>query len=488
MNVTLYTFSKKHNSTAVPSAAGTSVDVVLKDEAGVLDPVIELHDSASPASYNYMYIPTFGRYYWLREWNYYRGIWIGSFYVDPLASWRTQIGAQSLYVFRSAYEFNGRIIDNLYPITADPEFKVTEIPGFWTSTQASSSAGHGTGLYVLGIIGDGNIDYYGFQKPDLDSFLTALFDDSYYQTLVGAGAVLSPEIKAEVNPLQYVASVRYYPSGFSAAANHWGELRFSSGGSPTAIKVGKGTVTLTGVTVYYFTSVNSIVGAYPYQITIGASSFDHPQQSRGKFLRGAPFTSWELYMPPYGLIELDANELIDTMYLGLRIIADIRTGSSVLEVAAIEADNTTHLLAKVGGMIGIDCPLTNVMQTGINYISVGRSALGAAFNAMAGNVPGVIGSLHDALGSATQGRIPHLSTVGSQGSGAETGGTPRLVTTYYKVTDDDVAGRGRPLCGKRTISAIPGYITADPDELNIAATAREQEEIRGYISGGFFYE
>lgn len=487
MNVTLYTFSKKHNSTAVPTG-GTSVDVVLKDEAGVLDPIIELHTAASPSAYNYLYIPTFGRYYWLREWTYNRGIWTGSFYVDPLASWRTQIGAQQLYVFRSAYESDGRVIDSLYPVKADPEFKVTPIPGFWTSTGASAGGAWGSGLYVIGLIGDGEINYYGFQKPDLDKFLERLFSDDYFQSIVGAGVTISPEIKAEVNPLQYVASVRYYPAAFAAGENSWGLLNYSAGGNPTTLSAGKGKVPLNGeATVRYFLTRSSIVGTYYTNFTISDSSYDHPQQSRGKYMRGAPYTKWEVFMPPFGIIELDSGDLIDAEMLNIAMIVDIRTGSAQLDITAV-VDNTGHLIARAGGNVGIDCPLTHVMQTGINYANVGQNALGAAFSAMTGNVAGTVNYLRNAIGNGIEGKKPHLSTVGSQGSGAETGGHPMIITTYYKAVDDDVAGRGRPLCSKRLISSIPGYITADPDELSIAATARELEEIRGFISGGFFYE
>jgi hypothetical protein len=93
-----------------------------------------------------------------------------------------------------------------------------------------------------------------------------------------------------------------------------------------------------------------------------------------------------------------------------------------------------------------------------------------------------------AVGAFVEGKVPHLSATGSVGSCSGMCGSPKLIVTFQNAANDDVAGRGRPLCAKRTLSAIPGYIMADPDELSIAATARELEEIRGFISGGFFYE
>ena len=40
---------------------------------------------------------------------------------------------------------------------------------------------------------------------------------------------------------------------------------------------------------------------------------------------------------------------------------------------------------------------------------------------------------------------------------------------------------------KRTLSAIPGYIQADPDEVAISCTEDELNEIRAAIREGFYY-
>ena len=495
MNVTLYTFSKKHNSTAVPSAAGTSVDVVLKDEAGVLDPVIELHDSASPASYNYMYIPTFGRYYWLREWNYYRGIWIGSFYVDPLASWRTQIGAQQLYVFRSAYEYDGRVVDTLYPTIADPQYTIIDVPAVWTTTQASAAAAIHTGRYIVGVISDRSslTTYYAFTESDMEAFMSGLFNDHYYETVLGT-TTITPELKAQVNPVEYIVSCRYWPAGFLAGSSS-SVVQFQGVYGGSNIYVGKGYVPIDGSIPGAGTALTGSVLLFGggkqltyYTQPIDISGVTHPQQSgRGIYLRGAPYTTWELFYPPFGLIELDSTDLIEATSIIIGVGFDIRAGTGSLDVYASDG-TTTKMIARTLSPVAVDVPIHGIMQTGVGPVNLFAPAISAAASLAKGDLMGAAMFAQKSVGAFVSGKVPHLSATGSVGSMSGMSGAPKLLVTFQHVTDDDVAGRGRPLCSKRTISAIPGYITADPDELNIAATAREQEEIRGYISGGFFYE
>lgn len=494
MNVTLYTFSKKHNSTAVPTG-GTSVDVVLKDEAGVLDPIIELHTSASPSAYNYLYIPTFGRYYWLREWTYNRGIWTGSFYADPLASWKTQIGAQQLYVFRSAAEWDGRITDTYYPTVADPEFTIIDLPALWTTTQASAAAAIHTGRYIVGIISDRSslTTYYAFTESDMESFMGGLFNDHYYETVLGT-TTLTPELKAQVNPVEYIVSCRYWPAGFLAGSSS-SVVQFQGVYGGSNIYVGKGYVPIDGSIPGAGSALTGSVLLFGggkhltyYTQPIDISSITHPQQAaRGIFLRSAPYTTWELFYPPFGLIELDSTDLIEATSIIMGVGLDIRAGTGSLDVYA--SDGTTNkLIARTLSPVAVDVPIHGIMQTGTGPVNLFAPALSAAASLAHGDLMGAAQFTQRAVGAFVSGKVPHLSATGSVGSSSGMSGSPKLIVTHQMVANDDLTGRGRPLCAKRTLSALPGYIMADPDELSIVATARELEEIRGFISGGFFYE
>ena len=492
MNVTLYTFSKKHNSTAVPTG-GTSVDVVLKDEAGVLDPIIELHTSASPSAYNYLYIPTFGRYYWLREWTYNRGIWIGSFYVDPMASWRSQIGAQQLYIYRSAYEYDGRIIDGLYPITADCTYQHITIPDFIQLAPPLGVARDFWGMYVVSVIVGSETRYLGMTLAYLRFFIEALMSDDYFLSVSGASSI-TPEIKTSINPMQYISSIKYYPMDKSVSEGTWGAIHYSQLRSQPSIKVGPGTVTMPlGENFMFYDFDCDYLSEMEYTIALvgaGGYQYKHPQEDdRGVYLRTQAYTTWQMFLPPFGNITLQNDLMANAATLFIKVAVDVRTGDAALIVYGKETPfGPDTVIVNTTAPVGIDFPITGSFRPGANAMSLASSLVSGIGAMLTGNIEGVFSATQNAINTYAAGTVPVVSTVGSQGSASQMIGTPCITQTCYYAVNDDVVGRGRPLCDKRVISTIPGYITADPDELSIAASARELEEIRGFITGGFFYE
>ena len=119
MTVNFWAFTKKSNSTARPSATpAQSLDCKLKDQSGVLRPVLEVAGISNPSSLNYAQIPVYGRYYYVTDWTYYRGIWEASLQVDAMATYKLVIGSESKYVLRSSYASTPSAIDTLYPALA----------------------------------------------------------------------------------------------------------------------------------------------------------------------------------------------------------------------------------------------------------------------------------------------------------------------------------------------------------------------------------
>ena len=110
-NVTLYTFSKRKNSTSKPTG-GTVFSGLMREPCGVIRPSVsfEFPAGVNPSAYNYAYIPDFDRYYFIREWTSTGRLWACSMEVDALASWADAIGEQYLYVTRSSKRKNGNKI------------------------------------------------------------------------------------------------------------------------------------------------------------------------------------------------------------------------------------------------------------------------------------------------------------------------------------------------------------------------------------------
>ena len=130
MVVNFWTFSKRKNSTSKPTgnAAFTFSNVLLKDECGIISPVIEIYESAAfnPYNLNYAYIDSFHRYYFVSDWVWIVGRWECRLTVDVLASFKTEIGDADKYILRSAHTYNADIIDSFYPTKNKITAKITK--------------------------------------------------------------------------------------------------------------------------------------------------------------------------------------------------------------------------------------------------------------------------------------------------------------------------------------------------------------------------
>ena len=162
MNVNFYKFAKKENSTAQPTGDGTVISCVWKTPSSIQAPVIEL-TSSSPPDYNYCYIASTGRYYFVTGTAYNAGVWELSLRVDVLASFKTDIGGTSMYFTRSASYQNDYIRDDLYPIQEQVSRSSNQIKAAtdWSTgcivvNVVNGSSNTGTTAYVFSVAAFGN--------------------------------------------------------------------------------------------------------------------------------------------------------------------------------------------------------------------------------------------------------------------------------------------------------------------------------------------
>lgn len=495
--VDLYTLSKKENSTAQPSAAGTTINCTAKLPLDIVNPTIQIQftnqAAYSPHEYNYARIQLFGRYYWIRTWRNIGPLWEADLEVDALASWKTSIGSQSCYVYRASYSYDLLIPDNLYPTKARTRVLNVTVPKPWTVNGTSASgAVSNSGCYVAGIISTSGTNYYIFTPAGWSLFIQRLQEDSYYERVLGVfGATEYPEAKVAVNPMQYISSVKWCPVGYGAS----GSWCLHTDSNIATVNVGVSYVSISDLGGYNCWLANTDNLSSVYDIDTTASDYIHPQaDDRGDWLNYSPYTSYELFYPPLGLIELDPVMIQKYPYLRVSLSLDSRTCTFVLEIYV--HDNSTHrVIYRGSGSFGVDVPVSAIVQPGTSPLSYLRSALGIVggiASGAAGNYLGaatsIIGGVSGAIGTAVAGQIPHLSAMGGPGSTAAMSGSPRLYVTHWYMADDDLADKGRPLCSTRTISAIPGFIMCDSDHVSISCTKQELQTIKTAMAAGFYYE
>lgn len=126
--------------------AGTDFSCKLKDDTSILKPVLIISSLSSLASFNYMYIADFGRYYFIDDIkSINQGIWEVSGHVDVLETYATAIKANSAVIKRQQSLFN------LY--LNDPDFMTYNYDIISTRKFRGSGGFNKTLNYVLVING-----------------------------------------------------------------------------------------------------------------------------------------------------------------------------------------------------------------------------------------------------------------------------------------------------------------------------------------------
>ena len=464
MIVSFSTFSKKLNSTA-RSSGGTSYNCTLKKGSSKLNPYIELAAS-NPTAYNYAYIPTYGRYYYVENWTFDGGLWSADLSVDVLASFKEAIGAASLYILRSSAEYDEKILDTLYPAKQGYTTKTALISHYWADTYASGS-------YVVGVVSNsaasGAVAYYVLSYSDMAALRSFMMSDTLMPAWDADWDTLYPQltgemIKAMINPFQYIASCQWLPfqmysgGGSSMTFGYW-----DSGLSFPTLSSG----------AYYDT----------VQVSVPQDFVGTPEEWR----RLPPFARYELSFPPFGTFELDGTYCAYDQQLGIVMTVDPITGDGHFK---IEGASTSHVYADVHAQVGVPVQLAQLSTDVMGAVNTTVGTLGGiASKALSGDIAGAITSAVSGVGNIAQSTLPILSTTGGNGGVGALRGQKRFTVNFRDIVDTDNTRLGRPLCKTRTPAGLGGYMVAQSGAcIASGATQQEKEQIRSFVEGGFYYE
>lgn len=473
-----FQFSKKRNSTKQPTSGSgiTYTNLELKDDCSILNPIIRLRVAGMPVvsvapvnTFTYCYIGKFNRYYFIDDWVYTAGMWEGHLSIDVLASHKTEIGASSAYVVRSASTKDGTIIDTMYPATSNITL---------TNTTITLNLLTSTGFYIIGIINnattvsEGAITYYAMSAQgltDLKSYLmsnTFLNDNNLY-----TNPDISPDLlKALFNPYQYIVSCKYYP--YSMPSNL---------PAVTSIKFGWWSLPFAS---YIIPEGGYILSTVSADYTVPS----HPQVARGTYLNHAPYTDIVICHPLLGTIPLDMAKIDAGDKIKVTIECETVTGQAYVNIVTSRSGHT-YILYQSSIQLAIDIPLA---QMNIDTINTFRTAVNTVGNivssAMSLNVGGVISSAGNGVLDALQCQAPILQSGGSPGSRANYQALARVIQVQRTVADDDNTDRGRPLCKVKTINTLSGYIKCTDAHFASPCLASERAKVEEFMDTGFFYE
>ena len=454
-SATFYTFQKRINSTKQPTG-GSSYNIILKEGCSVNHPTIalDLGLASSPAALNYCYIAEFGRYYWVK-WRFEDRLWIGECNVDPLASFKTQIGSSNCYVARSASSYNLRVVDNFYPALA----KNTHEADIITSPFDKE------GSYVVGIQGKGSggkggaVTYYRATADGLKTLINYMLADAsiYSQTDIS-----DELLKCVFNPLQYIVSCMWFP--FSPPV--------TSGG----LSFGWWDASVSGIN-----RLSSLEWGTNMSFTIPK----HPKAAtRGQYLNLPPFAKYRLEAGQWGVIPLDNFNLLDDTTLNCDYKVDLMTGSGRFN---IQYRDKLIYEGVYTAQIGVPIQLGQNMFNQGALMGAGGGLINTVKAAVTGDPAGMLINGITAIGDAAQLTQSIPSSVGSNGT-ISFNNVFGIMADFLDIADEDLASRGRPLCQAKTINTLSGYVQCYDADPAVSCSDEELDMIVQYMNNGFFYE
>lgn len=470
MTITLYDFSKRKNSTAQPTSAGTDASVTLKEGTSIESPVFLLTGN----NFDVNYVKAFGHYYFVTDVRSIRNdLREISCRMDALATHKTEIGNYTALIERS---------DSFYdPSYPDPAVSMMNE------------------LYFDDAVGD----------PDI-------YDDDGYFVLsvlnnVGSGTGFTSNYVVSSATLQRIA--KFVNTDWGSAATDllaWFKSVFlkTANSIIDCIWLPLKTTALTGLSIVW---EKMVIGVTPMSDADGdidggkmtatcvvhnqcTATIPHHYTNAGDFRRCAPYTVGKIFIPGYGYADFNPLDFEPTGVITITTDIDVSTGDTVVYLS--NADGV--LVSTYTFNIGVSCPVGKV---GANVTETIGGILSTASNIALFNktTPGSAAeSIADYASAASMvNTISSAAGATASYSGRKAG---RAIwnnnTEYYiamfahetQAVDSMETTSGRPDMTERAINTCSGYVKCINASVPIAGMDAERDEINSYLNNGFYYE
>ena len=490
MKFVFYAFAKRINSTKIPGN-GHEVEGNIFEPCEILAPVLIISPNNYNITYNYVQIPEFERYYFIKSWEFSGGRYYATCAVDVLASHKTQIGETTQYVLRSASEFNEYVIDTKYPQLANPVRKYIAL-----STPFKK---FNSGNIVVGIIGGESggtgVSYYVMTPGKFSEFrkkvMSALPAVPEGETL----EVSDTLGKMLYNPYQYVVSAMWFP--FNNVPT----------GASSTIYCG-----------FFNTEISAPIldnseGAY----LINSESIpDHPQIERGKWLNGEENRRIIVHYPPFPDLVIPSMVGAGASNVSLSVLTDFISGQASLTADYSAAGGKTMKVSAMGAL-GVPLMLAQVTPT----LNTPRVILAKAGGEILSDPVGTISEWSEKLfgwfapepydaatretakkagvdlsaATPTKSSVANpllsynVSVTGTTGCTAYSSFPHYIEVTYMLLSDEDNARIGKPLCAPKKINTLSGYFVCATGTFEISgAMYAENVAISGFLTSGTYWE
>lgn len=435
------TTTKRTNSMLVPSL-DSSISVVLKDATSEENPVFLLQGAYSSA-WNYAHCAELGRYYWIEDASYNKGVWAISCRTDYLATYKSEILANTCYVTRSASLYQEDLTDALFPCGSRPQLSKAASDLLEVSN---------TGSIIICTAGKSGNAFYGCNIPNFMELMNYLYSSDYLTALNNFVELPQDVAKEIAHPEEYLLSAIWVP--------------ISLGGT-SAITLGYVTTPAVGQPL----STGRIWGQV---ITVSVPK--HPNSEGYSYRNLSPFSRYSLSLPFYGTVPIAPEDIANVDKLSIGYAADI-TGA--LQITIFTPKKLLYILnSNFGSPVGISSRSTNMIGT------VSSITTGALTAAATGNPLGLAGAVVSGINNI----FPHVSSSGGTGGTMVLDKYAALNAIFYIQKTVDVTHFGRPLCQPVVLSSLSGYCKTEEASVACSATETGKNEINRMLDGGIYIE
>ena len=453
MNITVWSnFSKRINETLQPGG-GQSIDVKLKDNCSIENPVFLLATGGGMPDYTYA--EAFGHYYFVSD-----IVSVNASMAemhckqDSLATYKGEIGATDAFI--------------LYDTTANTEIPDTRLASKATPSIRSNSALFFSnfslqGTVVCTVAGEEQSTTYAISPvqvhnliPNAKAQIESLFpakgadiNDTFFDTVIAAVV----QIISSGNLASNIQDVRWLPFTIS-------------GGTPEVIKNGQYVTGIGAEPISFQASrvvTDTVTVSIPWQFTDWRNT--------------EPYTQVYVKIPFVGFVNIPASTLKGKTSLSLFSSLDKITGDMAMELRA-----GGDIIATYGASTAAKIALGNSSQNLGNIVNSILQAGGAALRA---DVSGIFSNM-------VQAYQPLTMSVGGISSAAAVGlgGQFEVLTVCHDTTVEPSsvsAAMGTPAMAVKTIGSLSGYVQCQNASVRGNMRAEDRSEINGYLNSGFFY-
>ena len=471
----------------------------LREETSIVNPVI-LIQYDKVIDFNYIYISTFNRYYFVTEVTSFRtNLWRLTLKCDVLMSYKDTILDYSCYISRNEYDFDNYIEDNYLPLKYNKE---KEVELLYDDTYHYGDIFFSGICLLINTIYSGTKDVININEIH-DSIFANISGSRYDITALETGSsnfritgVITKNIKENLNKIidslinnsdlaSYIINIFVYPVSFS---------NLNLGTSTTNdtklyVKDDNSSITLEGDLPISYPSNSSFAPLHSAQFNI--------EPKFNNYLDYEPYTKYELYLPFYGWLEVKSFDILNTTISVWYILSSDSNSGSIIVAKGDVLTPSTEVIAEVQCQVGLEMPVNssnkervdrqksaNMLNTVVGTISgVGMTALGVATAnplLIGGGVAGTVGSITSGI-SKDMTMIPNAqSKVGDSYAGLFGDRCFRLRRTYSQLAIDDINKYakyiGRPCQETRTLNDLFGYTIVGGVHVENLPTATENEK------------